>query len=477
MRYNPFFYKFLKTITVFMFFVFISCNNDDNNEGNIYVESQFKASIGSMPETRISKDQYSKDNVIISIDSLTTNNTRASVDNTWDGNEQISVYIDNMLYDYNITNINGSMSSSNPYYFTDVRTHSIQAWYPKTTSALTSFSVKSDQSILNNYQASDLLFSSRKNVTADQQELNSFSHKTAKLTIQLTMPNYLSDANTIKVKCGTTNFCLNGIFSINNETLTANTAGQKGQITMYKSGANTYVASLIPGQKLEQIQVLLNQAIFTAKVNCNIESGKSYSCNVSVRDGVVTSGTYRGHAYTDMGLSVKWATMNDGATSYLEYGDMLNRDTPTESWPGWTLPTPAQMRELIDNCVCTWITIYNKDGITFNTSNNGNTLIPGSTNLINGFLFTSKINGNALFLPAAGIGNWNKNIHNKWNTLGWYANTNTYQEALAYGHNTKVYLAGMLFTQDYLQCPTQAAATFDGRTWADNGFSIRAVTN
>ena len=50
---------------------------------------------------------------------------------------------------------------------------------------------------------------------------------------------------------------------------------------------------------------------------------------------------------------------------------------------GWTIPTPQQFQELIDNCIITWKTI---DGIS-------------------GKLFTSNINGNVIFLPNNGYGN------------------------------------------------------------------------
>lgn len=115
-----------------------------------------------------------------------------------------------------------------------------------------------------------------------------------------------------------------------------------------------------------------------------------------------------GHEYVDLGLSVKWATCNIGASSSEEYGDHFSwgeiskyddgkcktmevymsditgnssYDIARASWgSSWRLPTKAEFDELIDNCNWTWI------------SQGGH----------NGYKVTSKKNGNSIFLPASG---------------------------------------------------------------------------
>lgn len=126
----------------------------------------------------------------------------------------------------------------------------------------------------------------------------------------------------------------------------------------------------------------------------------------------ILSGTIAGHDYVDLGLSVKWATCNVGASSPEGYGDYFAwGETRTKSsytcrnsktiktksigdiegnpkydvarvkWCGpWRLPTMAEMYELIDECTWTW------------TTQGGH----------NGYKVTSKTNGNSIFLPAAG---------------------------------------------------------------------------
>lgn len=49
----------------------------------------------------------------------------------------------------------------------------------------------------------------------------------------------------------------------------------------------------------------------------------------------------------------------------------------------WRMPTADELQELVDNCTHVWSTL----------------------NGVNGILFTSRVNGNTLFVPAAGIYN------------------------------------------------------------------------
>ena len=124
-----------------------------------------------------------------------------------------------------------------------------------------------------------------------------------------------------------------------------------------------------------------------------------------------TRGTINGHDYVDLGLSVKWATCNVGASTPGDYGDYYawgetstkssyvidnsathgkqmssiagnpTYDVARKKWGSpWRLPTKAEFDELIDNCTWTW------------TTQNGH----------NGYKVTSKKNGNSIFLPAAG---------------------------------------------------------------------------
>ena len=99
--------------------------------------------------------------------------------------------------------------------------------------------------------------------------------------------------------------------------------------------------------------------------------------------GVNAQQKINGHEYVDLGLSVKWATCNFGATSSEEYGIYMTYEKALEAckyWGGsWRLPTKNEMQELVDFCSWTW------------TTQNG----------VNGYSVEGP-NGNSIFLPAAG---------------------------------------------------------------------------
>ncbi len=134
-------------------------------------------------------------------------------------------------------------------------------------------------------------------------------------------------------------------------------------------------------------------------------------------------GYENGHEWVDLGLSVKWATMNVGASSPTDYGSYfawgetrtksdyswstyfdtndggstffkydsdnktrldLSDDAAHANWGGsWRMPTRAEQSELHWECTWTW------------TTQNG----------VEGYKVSSKRNSKSIFLPAAGYRN------------------------------------------------------------------------
>ena len=118
------------------------------------------------------------------------------------------------------------------------------------------------------------------------------------------------------------------------------------------------------------------------------------------------TGTIQGHDYVDLGLSVKWATCNVGASLPEQYGNYFcwgrtetswdipnlasyvptdisgtDYDAAYEIWGNqWKTPNKEQFEELIDNCTFTAEKV------------NGNKVIKA----------TSKINGQSILFPLAG---------------------------------------------------------------------------
>ena len=199
------------------------------------------------------------------------------------------------------------------------------------------------------------------------------------------------------------------------------------------------------------------------------------------------TGTENGYGYVDLGLpsGIKWATYNVGATTPEEYGDYfawgetepkdyydwstykycngteytltkyctsssygtvdnktvleLEDDAARVNWGGnWRMPTRAEQDELRNTNNCTWEW----------TTQNG----------VNGYIVTSKVNGNSIFLPAAG-----------------YRGNYYLSDAGSIGY----YWSGSLETIILSNCACLVSFYYNnvglGHIGRDNGQSVRAV--
>lgn len=125
------------------------------------------------------------------------------------------------------------------------------------------------------------------------------------------------------------------------------------------------------------------------------------------------TGYINGHGYVDLGLNVKWATCNVGASSPNNYGGyyvwgatetMSKRysnyggfsDVAQVKWnASWRMPTYDELSELCQSCYFDWI---NYNGVT-------------------GYKVTGP-SGESIFLPASGF--WDGNNINNEGTIGYY---------------------------------------------------------
>ena len=126
---------------------------------------------------------------------------------------------------------------------------------------------------------------------------------------------------------------------------------------------------------------------------------------MSIASGAGAQNLHNGHAYIDLGLSVKWATYNVGADSPDEYGDYyawgetatkssyyakncttweqevgdisgtLQYDAATAKWGGsWRMPSLEEFNELQNNCTWEWTTLGDVKGYKVTSNINGNTI-------------------------------------------------------------------------------------------------------
>lgn len=201
-----------------------------------------------------------------------------------------------------------------------------------------------------------------------------------------------------------------------------------------------------------------------------------------------------GHEAVDLGLSVKWATCNVGATvpeefggfyswggteeqkyynfyscKYIAqydiyntkfskyctdeaYGDVDNKtvlepedDVAHVKWGGsWRMPTVDEMQELIDNCSWAWTELNVVGG---------------------GYVITSNINGNSIFLPAAGY-QYDTTIMHRW-AMGEYRSSSLSDHSGSFTYGFKFYAKDYRGNEDY---------SIDEFQRRDYGCSVRPVT-
>ena len=235
-----------------------------------------------------------------------------------------------------------------------------------------------------------------------------------------------------------------GTTPVNATSLTIMSTGEMKRGRAYVSDATTYTTQSISltglGGETNDIYVALCNYEATAyTLTATDAEGNTYI--YGPKTATFTDGKYyqvkvkmKMREYVDLGLSVKWATMNVGATSETERGqyfawgettgytsdsghdfalgnyawynatDRFTKykhdgsswdyevlqsadDAATQNWgSAWRMPTKAEWDELKENCTAEWKENYNESGV-------------------NGVLFTSTKEGytdKSIFLPATG---------------------------------------------------------------------------
>lgn len=95
-------------------------------------------------------------------------------------------------------------------------------------------------------------------------------------------------------------------------------------------------------------------------------------------DNYTSSGSVGGHNYVDLGLSVKWATCNIGATNPWDYGDYFDWSSAKSDWGGsWRMPTKEEMNELLQ-CAIEYTVYHNTGGIRVTGKNGKSIFIPAT---------------------------------------------------------------------------------------------------
>ena len=141
-----------------------------------------------------------------------------------------------------------------------------------------------------------------------------------------------------------------------------------GYFAVYKSTATSLMAHAedVDGGKYTRL-VSTNTANYTA--------GTVYGKTITLTNDMVTAaatGSLTEHSWKNLGLSVKWAEFNVGSSSEYSYDqnvDNTEGGTAGATWPGWRIPTRAEVEELFYASERQWVTGSN-NGVKFNCNDN-----------------------------------------------------------------------------------------------------------
>ena len=161
-----------------------------------------------------------------------TAGTRSTVDGDWEGVQSVAVLMDGTVKAYDVTPstadpTNATLTSTDPYYWTNHNDITVTAWWPYTEGETTppAVKVKANQSTQKDFEGSDLIVADEQTVTYGSPTLR-FTHRTARVTIVLT--DYTEGLASVQ---------LTGL----------STEGDNPDIiTPYDKGSNTYIALVAP---------------------------------------------------------------------------------------------------------------------------------------------------------------------------------------------------------------------------------------
>ena len=178
--------------------------------------------------------------------------TRAPADGNWEGVQSVAVLMDGTVKAYDVTPstadpTNATLTSTDPYYWTNHNDITVTAWWPYTAGETTppAVKVKANQSAQKDFEGSDLIVADGQKVTYGSPTLR-FTHRTARVTIVLT--DYTEGLASVQ---------LTGL----------STEGDNPDIIVpYDKGSNTYTAIVVPQ----------SVAAGTTFITCTFTNGKTF---------------------------------------------------------------------------------------------------------------------------------------------------------------------------------------------------------
>ena len=185
-------------------------------------------------------------------DATATAGTRAPVDGNWEGVSLVGVLIGGTVKAYDVTpttadNTSATLTSDEPYYWTNHNNITVTAWWPYTAGETTPPAVKvaADQSARKDFEGSDFIVAEEQTVSYGNPTLR-FTHRTARVTVILT--DYTEEQMFVR---------LTGLSTEN---------GNPAVIAPHDKGGDTYTALVAPQ----------TVAAGTAFITCKFTNGKVF---------------------------------------------------------------------------------------------------------------------------------------------------------------------------------------------------------
>ena len=185
-------------------------------------------------------------------DATATAGTRAPVDGNWEGVSLVGVLIGGTVKAYNVTpttadNTSATLTSDEPYYWTNHNNITVTAWWPYTAGETTPPAVKvaADQSARKDFEGSDFIVAEEQTVSYGNPTLR-FTHRTARVTVVLT--DYTEGLKSVS---------LTGLSTEN---------GNPAVIAPHDKGGDTYTALVAPQ----------SVATGTTFITCKFTNGKVF---------------------------------------------------------------------------------------------------------------------------------------------------------------------------------------------------------
>ena len=358
--------------------------------------------------TRLPEGEYP---LIINATGLSVEATpasRATVDGNWDGVTSVALSLGDETKEYSVTasatdGYKTATLSNNlsPFWWTSRNDITVSAWWPydpTNISQMPAVVVKADQSTANDFAASDYISAENQTVHFDNPILE-FSHRTARITVNLREGAGINDLTGVKVYV----------------TGLSTDGGNPAYISTYASGNDTYEALVAPqtvaaGEPFIQVNLNGGTFYFRPKNEVVLEANSRYTYTVNV---------------TAKGLELAGCTIGDWADGGSETGNAedlgYSYDSDTHTYSvytpdGLTEWAKAAQNDPSLNCTLTAdIDLTGKDWTPIGESRGYTGTFDGQGHSITGLAITTNSTGgeNAVLFGSVGSNGTVKNLQLK----------------------------------------------------------------